>query len=205
MKEERRWQGLYPPEFSETSCPSSLLLVEGKTPLSCEADGNPRPIVNCEADGRSITDAVTTNETIELGNPLNITCSSEGLPAPTYSWLVPENADVTYSPDKSSVIIHTAAETHAGTYTCVVRNAHGEVEAKQEVTIAPDDFTTRLFIGLACGLAALGLLAGIISLVRYIGWKQGRKGFYALWRKTPDQRQQNGNIPEPPANSTSCV
>ncbi|XP_040270859.1 intercellular adhesion molecule 3 [Bufo bufo] len=235
----------YPPEFSETLCPSSLLLVEGKTPFSCEADGNPRPRVNCEADGRSITDAVTvtrdmsgyyrctamnlgggtlkpvsvtvqypptnpnvtvsTNETIGLGNPLNMTCSSEGLPAPTYTWLVPENADVTYSLDKSSVIIHRAAETHAGTYTCVVRNAHGEVEAKQEVKIAPDDFTTRLIIGILCGVAALLLLAGIVMLGRYIGWKNGRKGFYALWRKNPDPRQQNGNIPEPPANSTSCV
>ncbi|KAM3925282.1 intercellular adhesion molecule 5-like [Leptodactylus fuscus] len=49
----------YPPKFTENSCPSIQLLVEGKDSFSCEADGNPKPHVECSSEGKSIDGSVT--------------------------------------------------------------------------------------------------------------------------------------------------
>ncbi|XP_056426557.1 intercellular adhesion molecule 5-like isoform X2 [Hyla sarda] len=220
----------YPPEFTESSCPSILPFVEGQT-FSCQADGNPKPIVECGADGRYIKDrdiitrdmsgiytcqatnrrgnvskeinvtvqykpvtpvlTVSTNATITIGDPLNITCKSEGLPDPTYSWQIPNNAEVTYSADKNSVIIRTAAQTHSGTYTCVARNQHGESSTKREVTVVSDSN-----IGLIIGIVAATVVVIIaIGTYKYCTWKRGRKGFYKLRMQKKHQSQKNGNIP----------
>ncbi|CAJ0940533.1 unnamed protein product [Ranitomeya imitator] len=82
---------------------------------------------------------VSPNATIQAGNPLNVTCESDGSPAPTYSWQIPENAEVMYSRDRSSIIILTAAFTHNGTYTCMASNTHGVAQSQQEVTIKPGE------------------------------------------------------------------
>ncbi|XP_069802493.1 intercellular adhesion molecule 5-like isoform X3 [Dendropsophus ebraccatus] len=98
---------------------------------------------------------VSSNATITKGNPLNITCRSDGSPAPTYSWQIPNNAGVTYSPDNSTVIIHTATSSHSGTYTCVARNVHGGESEKQEVTVVS--------AGNMCWI--IGIVAGVVMLV----------------------------------------
>ncbi|XP_072005567.1 vascular cell adhesion protein 1-like [Engystomops pustulosus] len=54
-----------PPKFSERLCPSTLLLGKEKKQVSCLADGNPPPTVECKAFGRHIKnmEAVTGNMT----------------------------------------------------------------------------------------------------------------------------------------------
>ncbi|XP_078496207.1 intercellular adhesion molecule 5-like isoform X2 [Lissotriton helveticus] len=43
----------YGPEFSDVLCPSSQMWVEGdQDVLTCNADGNPAPVVECSIDGR---------------------------------------------------------------------------------------------------------------------------------------------------------
>ncbi|KAG9488492.1 hypothetical protein GDO78_004831 [Eleutherodactylus coqui] len=232
----------YPPEFTESLCPSSVILVEGET-FSCQADGNPQPIVECSADGRDINGTVTVtrdmsetyncrasnkkgnitksvsvtveykpvismltvsvNTTIKTGDPLNITCKSDGLPAPAYSWHIPNNAKVMYSSDRSSIIIHTADWTHHGIYTCVARNRHGEADKEQEVTVLPDELNIGLIVGIAIGAV---ILVTIISSIWYFLWKRGRRGIYELLRPSHRQCHQNGNIPsEAPADTTTNV
>ncbi|XP_069802496.1 V-set and immunoglobulin domain-containing protein 1-like [Dendropsophus ebraccatus] len=115
---------------------------------------------------------VSPNAIILKGNSLIITCRSDGSPAPTYSWQIPNKAGVTYSPDKSSVIIHEATWTHSGTYTCVARNVHGGSDAKQEVTVVSDGYV-GLVIGIVIGVMCLIFLG---ALVGYFWWKKGRKG-----------------------------
>ncbi|CAJ0940534.1 unnamed protein product [Ranitomeya imitator] len=48
----------YPPDFTETLCPSTLLLVEGNRPFLCRADGNPEPTVKCYSGEHNISDSV---------------------------------------------------------------------------------------------------------------------------------------------------
>ncbi|KAM4037891.1 intercellular adhesion molecule 5-like [Anomaloglossus baeobatrachus] len=233
----------YPPEFSETLCPSSVLLVEGGRPFSCQADGNPQATVRCYNGNHIIrnsetltrdmsglytcqaandkgekekavsitvqyapsspTVTVSTNATIQTGYPLNITCQSDGLPAPTYSWQIPNNAKVVYSPDRSSIIIHTAASTHNGTYTCLAKNAHGEMSSKQEVTIVPVELP---IVWIVIGVIAFIALAIFIGIVGYIYWKKGRKGFYALLTSHNNRKPAQHNIPtESPNNKTTGV
>lgn len=48
----------YPPKFNESLCPSTVHLVEGETQFSCDADGNPRPTVECYANGHYINGTV---------------------------------------------------------------------------------------------------------------------------------------------------
>ncbi|XP_077118172.1 intercellular adhesion molecule 5-like [Ranitomeya variabilis] len=230
----------YPPDFTETLCPSTLLLVEGNRPFSCRADGNPEPTVKCYSGEHNISDSgtvtrdmsglyncqaanikgdrwkavdvtvqyapsgpivyVSPNATIQAGNPLNITCEADGFPAPTYSWQIPENAEVTYSPERSSIIILTAAFTHNGTYTCVARNTHGEAQSQQEVTIKPVELSIVLIVGVVVGIVVLLAIAAIIW---HTCWKNGRKGFYQLLN--PRHRQDH-NIPTgSPNNKTTGV
>ncbi|XP_056426560.1 intercellular adhesion molecule 5-like isoform X2 [Hyla sarda] len=231
----------YPPEFPESSCPLILPLVEGQT-FSCQADGNPKPIVECGADGRYIKDrdiitrdmsgiytcqatnqrgnvskeinvtvqykpmipvlTVSTNAKITIGDPLNITCKSEGLPDPTYSWQIPNNAKVTYSADKSSVIIRTAAQTHSGTYICVARNQHGESSTKREVTVV-----SEMNIGLIIGVViCVVLTVAIVVAFWCILWKKERTESYEVTNLTQSQIPQNsGPTPESPANDASNV
>ncbi|XP_073446720.1 intercellular adhesion molecule 5-like [Dendrobates tinctorius] len=231
---------IYPPEFTEILCPSTLLLVEGNRPFSCRADGNPEPTVKCYSGEHNISDSgtvtrdmsglyncqatnikgdkwkavdvtvqyapsspvvyVSSNATIQAGNPLNITCESDGLPAPTYSWQIPKNAEVRYSPDNSSIIIHTAACTHNGTYTCVASNTHGEARSEQEVTIKPAELNIALIVAVVVGIVALLVVAAILL---HTWWKRGRRGIYRLLnpRRRPDH-----NIPTAsPNNKTTGV
>ncbi|XP_075202609.1 intercellular adhesion molecule 1-like isoform X2 [Anomaloglossus baeobatrachus] len=151
----------------------------------------------------SPTVTVSTNATIQTGYPLNITCQSDGLPAPTYSWQIPNNAKVVYSPDRSSIIIHTAASTHNGTYTCLAKNAHGEMSSKQEVTIVPVELP---IVWIVIGVIAFIALAIFIGIVGYIYWKKGRKGFYALLTSHNNRKPAQHNIPtESPNNKTTGV
>ncbi|XP_069802495.1 intercellular adhesion molecule 5-like [Dendropsophus ebraccatus] len=143
-----------------------------------------RPILTVSPKGR-----------ITTGNPLSITCRSDGSPDPTYSWLIPNNAGVTYSPDNSTVIIHTATLAQSGTYTCVARNKHGNANAKQEVTVV-----SNVNIGLIVGIVAAILFAvAIVAIVDYVIRKKGGKGlFHRLWfRKgnirAPDRIMVNRN------------
>ncbi|XP_073510200.1 intercellular adhesion molecule 1-like [Phyllobates terribilis] len=226
----------YPPEFTETLCPSTLLLVEGRRTFSCRADGNPEPTVKCYSGKHNISDSGTvtrdmsgiykcqatntkgdklkdvnvtvqyaplspivtlsTNATIQAGNPLNITCESDGLPAPTYSWQLPNNAKVIYSPDNSSIIIHTAADTHNGTYTCLARNTHGEAKSNQEVTIKPVEFSIAWIVAIVVGSVVL-VFAAIIC---YLCWKKGRRGFYHLLNAHHNRKPDN-NIPTSSQNN----
>ncbi|XP_075715080.1 intercellular adhesion molecule 5-like [Rhinoderma darwinii] len=234
----------YPPEFSESLCPSTFVFVEGKKKIfSCDASGNPTPTVECNADGNSIngvavrtrdmsgiytcqaknqkgivvkivtvtaeyapmspTVTISTNVTIRTGNSLNITCHSDGFPAPMYSWRIPNDAEVTYSPDKSSMIIHTAARTHNGTYTCVTKNVHGQSEAMQEVTIVSDIINIAVIV---CSVVGLLVSLVIVFLVCHYFWKKNRKGVYNLLGIERRQSPQKGKIKsESSVNKTSSV
>ncbi|XP_069802494.1 intercellular adhesion molecule 1-like [Dendropsophus ebraccatus] len=169
------------------------------TCIATNQKGNATKEVNVMVQYRPSCPILTVipNATITTGNPLNITCRSDGSPAPTYSWQIPINAGVTYSPDNSSVIIHTATWAHSGTYTCVARNVHGGASEKQEVTVVSD-----VNIGLLVGIvAAILVLLLIGATVGYIWWKKGRKGFYELLANNKSKSHQNGGVPPSKSNT----
>ncbi|KAM4038886.1 vascular cell adhesion protein 1-like [Anomaloglossus baeobatrachus] len=78
---------------------------------------------------------VTPGPNIQEGDSFNVTCSSNGSPKPEYEWKVPTGADVTYTPNKSAVLVTRAGQVHNGVYTCEAKNVHGLVNGSRTVQV----------------------------------------------------------------------
>ncbi|KAG8441320.1 hypothetical protein GDO86_006885 [Hymenochirus boettgeri] len=64
------------------------------------------------------------------GERVNLTCESNGIPPPVYSWETP-SPDIQRSPDNRSITIQAMNQGHYGTYICTVQNKHGEDKQRQ--------------------------------------------------------------------------
>ncbi|XP_068130497.1 vascular cell adhesion protein 1-like [Hyperolius riggenbachi] len=76
-----------------------------------------------------------TPDVVKEGESLTLRCQSDGLPEPEYSWDVPLRANVTYSQDRSEVIIPKTTSAHNGTYTCMAKNQYGRTRAQETINI----------------------------------------------------------------------
>ncbi|XP_077326330.1 intercellular adhesion molecule 1-like [Lithobates pipiens] len=230
----------YPPEFSESSCPDSIVWVEGKERMfGCRSEGNPTPeeactlyltnlslpttttfsaernmsgIYTCQASNlkgtvnKSVgvtvqyppeipTVDISTTSAISVGGFVNLSCHSDALPPPTYSWEIPPQAQVDFFQDNRSITIREASLYHNGTYTCHVKNKHGHSSTPQELEVKRgDNDNTTLRIGLGCVGAILVLI--IIGVICYFYHQRDKKGFYPV-----EQNCNSGDIPMPEINT----
>ncbi|PIN88463.1 hypothetical protein AB205_0147450 [Aquarana catesbeiana] len=230
----------YPPEFSESLCPDSIVWVEGNERLfGCRSEGNPTPEEKCTLDLANLPLQTTTtfsaernmsgiytcqasnligtmNKSVEVtvqyppeiptvdistasisvGGFVNITCHSDALPPPTYSWEIPPHAQVDFFKDNRSITIREASLYHNGTYTCHVKNKHGNSSTPQnlEVKSGDKDNTTSLTIlGFVGGAILVAIIIGVIC---YFYHQRDKKGFYPV-----EQNCNSGEIPMPEINT----
>ncbi|XP_077326329.1 intercellular adhesion molecule 5-like [Lithobates pipiens] len=233
----------YPPEFSESSCPDSIIWVEGKERMfGCRSEGNPTPeeactlyltnlslpttttfsaernmsgIYTCQASNfigtvnKSVevtvqyppelpTVNISTQSAISVGGSVNLTCHSDALPPPTYSWKIPPQAQVDYpQKDRSTITIKEASSYHNGAYTCIAKNEHGDTSIQRDLKVESSN------IILVAALATVGVVAlvAVVSLLSYYFLQNGKKGFYDLMKRTP----KKPNASEVPLQDKSAV
>lgn len=218
----------YPPEFSESSCPDSIVWVEGKERMfGCRSEGNPTPEEKCTLDlanlplqttttfsaernmsgiytcqasnfigtvNKSVevtvqyppecpTVNISTQSSVSTGDSVNLTCDSDALPSPTYSWEIPPHAQVEFSQENRSITIKEASSYHTGTYTCNVKNEHGHSSTPWDLEVKSTSNTT-LMIALLGVVIALAVVAVVILMI-YRFLQNGKKGFYDLMKRTP--------------------
>ncbi|XP_040202341.1 intercellular adhesion molecule 5-like [Rana temporaria] len=135
---------------------------------------------------------IWTTSAISVGGFVNLTCHSDALPPPTYSWEIPPQAQVDFFRDNRSITIREASLYHNGTYTCHAKNKHGRSSTPQdlEVKSGVKDCTT-LSIVLGCVGGAI-LVAIIIGAICYVYCQRDKKGFYPVGRN-----RYSGEIPMP--------
>lgn len=64
---------------------------------------------------------------VDLISPINLTCTADGTPAPTYQWFK-DGAQIP-GETKEFLYIEEAAPEDRGNYTCVAINRHGRIKS----------------------------------------------------------------------------
>ncbi|OCT90391.1 intercellular adhesion molecule 5 [Xenopus laevis] len=168
--------------------------------LATNQYGNVSKSVQVEVQYPPATPNITVIPTasISKGGALNITCWADGIPQPQYIWVIPAGATVDYLNNKSVIIIPEASSSHDGTYTCLAKNQHGEKSVDLVINVT----NNALLVIILCTIGGVLLLAIIISLWCR-KWKNGKKGFYSLWRPKQEKLQEEEMDPiKAPCNST---
>ncbi|XP_068130496.1 intercellular adhesion molecule 1-like [Hyperolius riggenbachi] len=127
---------------------------------------------------------VSENSPVRKGDSFNITCHSEAMPPPEYLWVVPPQAQVTYSADNSSITIREASPHHSGNYTCTATNRLGASPGFRNVEVQPETGSPPHWIIWIIIAAAL-VVMGVLGVSYYCYRKNGKKGFYNLLRRNP--------------------
>ncbi|MEE6505937.1 hypothetical protein FKM82_007401 [Ascaphus truei] len=127
---------------------------------------------------------------LKKGDPLNVTCHSDGSPLPEYRWIIPPGAPVTYSRDNRTIIIPQISSSHRGNYSCVVTNKHGTARGQQEVHVT-DNTGKWLAVGLISAAGIAGVAAGIVYWLQ----KQGKIGDYTVQKPNSKKSPCNEETP----------
>ncbi|XP_040202340.1 intercellular adhesion molecule 5-like [Rana temporaria] len=225
----------YPPEFSDSSCPDSIVWVEGKESMfGCRSEGNPTPEERCTFNLENVTLQTTatfsaernmsgtytcqasnligtvnksvevtvqyppecptvqisTQSSVSAGDSVNLTCHSDALPSPTYSWDIPPQAQVVFSQENRFLTIKEASSYHSGKYTCNVENKHGHLSIHQDLEVKSDN---TILVATLSSIAGVAGLVAIVYLVRHFFCQNGKKGFYDLVKRTP--KKPNPEVP----------
>ncbi|KAM4675703.1 intercellular adhesion molecule 1-like isoform 2-T2 [Discoglossus pictus] len=100
----------YPPEFRDDLCPDTIVLEEGKrSSLSCQADGNPLPQVNCSTDSWSVPGGKIMDITRNLSSLW--TCRASNHLGEDAKHIV---ISVEYHPGTPAIISHPAVDVMRG-------------------------------------------------------------------------------------------
>ncbi|XP_072255724.1 intercellular adhesion molecule 1-like [Pyxicephalus adspersus] len=129
----------------------------------------------------------STTSSVNAGGSVNLTCHSDALPPPEYTWTSPTSTGVEFSQDKSFITISKASSEHNGTYICQVKNQHGQFSAKQELEVKSDNSVLWIIIG---SLIGAFVLFTVIGLVFYSIWKNGKRGWYDLLKRKPHRETE---------------
>ncbi|MEE6505938.1 hypothetical protein FKM82_007401 [Ascaphus truei] len=171
---------------------------------------SPTAVITCEArlkENPNITTTAKKNLTVyycpgtptliltpfadlKKGDPLNVTCHSDGSPLPEYRWIIPPGAPVTYSRDNRTIIIPQISSSHRGNYSCVVTNKHGTARGQQEVHVT-DNTGKWLAVGLISAAGIAGVAAGIVYWLQ----KQGKIGDYTVQKPNSKKSPCNEETP----------
>ncbi|PIO35201.1 hypothetical protein AB205_0113240 [Aquarana catesbeiana] len=133
--------------------------------IFCFSDPPERPTVN-----------ISTQSSVSTGDSVNLTCDSDALPSPTYSWEIPPHAQVEFSQENRSITIKEASSYHTGTYTCNVKNKHGHSSTPWDLEVKSTN-NAKLMRALL-GVGVFALVASVILMIYYFLQNKGKKVFF---------------------------
>ncbi|XP_075433537.1 intercellular adhesion molecule 3 isoform X2 [Ascaphus truei] len=177
-------QGCSETSYAARSC---NLTADRKSPtavITCEARLKENPNITTTAKKNltvyyrpgTPTLILTPSADLKKGDPLNVTCHSNGSPLPEYRWIIPPNAHVTYSRENSTIIIPQTSPSHRGNYICEATNSYGTARGQQEVLYVTDNIGKWLAIGLISVAVVALVVYGIVCWLR----RHRRRGDYIL-------------------------
>ncbi|XP_071790608.1 uncharacterized protein [Asterias amurensis] len=120
--------------------------------------------------------AIVDNQlTAPTGKSVSLTCTATGIPAPTITWLSPNNTEITHDWQGRFAILQgkilhitQVEDDDRGMYTCLAQNFLGEARAVVNLTVRPDSLASSIlptmFITI---IITVAVIAGIIFLRRY--------------------------------------
>ncbi|XP_073478655.1 intercellular adhesion molecule 4 [Aquarana catesbeiana] len=119
---------------------------------------------------------ISTQSSVSTGDSVNLTCHSDALPSPTYSWEIPPHAQVEFSQENRSITIKEASSYHTGTYTCNVKNEHGHSSTPWDLEVKSTN-NAKLMRALL-GVGVFALVASVILMIYYFLQNKGKKVFF---------------------------
>ncbi|XP_074386379.1 intercellular adhesion molecule 5 [Zonotrichia albicollis] len=102
-----------------------------------------------------VTVRVLPSANVTRGSGFTVDCGAEGVPAPTYTWVLPPAPNLHWAADNRSVTVTGATTANRGLYTCTASNRHGRRAGS--VVVRVDESWLVL-------LAALGALGAVTAL-----------------------------------------
>ncbi|NXX72685.1 ICAM5 protein, partial [Spizella passerina] len=72
-----------------------------------------------------VTVRVLPSANVTRGSGFTVDCGAEGVPAPTYTWVLPPAPNLRWAADNRSVTVTGATTANRGLYTCTASNRHG--------------------------------------------------------------------------------
>ncbi|XP_053181909.1 uncharacterized protein LOC128365260 [Scomber japonicus] len=111
--------------------------------------------------------------TVTEGGPLQLNCSSEGNPSPSYTWTLPSTSHPPIS--DSTLSFEAVTRADGGQYICLVRNSVGNVTKEFTVDVKESNIYIIIIV-----VVAVIVLAVLVSAVVWHLYKNNRVGKYNL-------------------------
>ncbi|XP_062491359.1 intercellular adhesion molecule 5-like isoform X1 [Pezoporus occidentalis] len=81
--------------------------------------------ITVEYSPGTVTLRILPSATVSRGTSFSVECHAEGLPPPTYGWVLPPAPNLRFGAGNHSVAVAGAAAANRGLYTCTASNRHG--------------------------------------------------------------------------------
>ncbi|XP_045059740.2 vascular cell adhesion protein 1 isoform X2 [Desmodus rotundus] len=129
---------------------------------------------------RNVSISVSPASTLEEGRSVNMTCSSDGLPAPKIRWSRQlHDGSLRFLSENTTLTLTSTRRGDSGTYVCEASNQAGTSRKEAELLIQgrERDYFSPGFLMLYC---ASSLLIPAIGTIVYFARRANMKGSYSL-------------------------
>ncbi|NXK75998.1 ICAM5 protein, partial [Amazona guildingii] len=107
----------------------------------------------------TVTLRVLPSATVSRGTSFSVECRAEGLPPPTYGWVLPPAPNLRFGTGNRSVAVAGAAAANRGLYTCTASNRHGWQASSVLVRVDESRLVLAVSLGSVGAVTAVGLAA----------------------------------------------
>ncbi|XP_030331348.1 intercellular adhesion molecule 5 isoform X2 [Strigops habroptila] len=115
--------------------------------------------VAVEYSPATVTLRVLPSATVSRGTSFSVECRAEGLPPPTYGWVLPPAPNLRFGAGNRSVAVAGAAAANRGLYTCTASNRHGWRAGSVLVRVDESRLVLAASLGSVGAVTAVGLAA----------------------------------------------
>ncbi|XP_065520522.1 intercellular adhesion molecule 5 isoform X2 [Lathamus discolor] len=107
----------------------------------------------------TVTLRVLPSATVSRGTSFSVECRAEGLPPPTYGWVLPPAPNLRFGAGNRSVAVAGAAAANRGLYTCTASNRHGWQTGSVLVQVDESRLVLVASLGSVGAVTVVGLAA----------------------------------------------
>ncbi|XP_033927972.1 intercellular adhesion molecule 5-like [Melopsittacus undulatus] len=115
--------------------------------------------ITVEYSPTTVTLRVLPSAAVSSGTSLSVECRADGLPPPTYGWVLPPAPNLRFGTGNHSVTITGAGTVNGGVYTCTASNRHGWQAGSIMVRVDENRLVLVASLGSVGAITAVGLVA----------------------------------------------